>query len=334
MCNGTVLRNIGGLAQLFPKLIASFKLVDQETPVFLHPKHSISGPAELDGVGFQQDFEKTLQRIDVRSSGKEHTGITDESSSYHDGIHLGIFFGKLLNLADRTEISVVANGISGVLHKIAEGLHMHISCVESFADSGVEGQFLDGITVEDFNKPREFCRVMDAQSSLDRNRQRSIPEDGVQETVQRVGVREHPSTLSLGGDGAGWTADVKVHFLITPILALLSGPEEVLGNLGQNLGHGFEGDAVGKGELPLFPVGQLVVYGGGNEGHIVAVHAAEVFMMQPPVDAVRQPLHGSIIVMHIWSAFLKEIIVYIGYNNTHHYEESQCDRRSELHIFV
>ena len=35
-----------------------------------------------------------------------------------------------------------------------------------------------------------------------------------------------------------------------------------------------------------------------KKGHIVAVHTGEVFVMDPAVNAVGQPLHGGEIVVH------------------------------------
>ena len=43
---------------------------------------------------------------------------------------------------------------------------------------------------------------------------------------------------------------------------------------------------------------RLAVHGRGEEGHIVAVDSGEVFVVQPPEDAVRQPLHGGKVIVH------------------------------------
>ena len=68
--------------------------------------------------------------------------------------------------------------------------------------------------------------------------------------------------------------------------------------LSQKLGDGGEADGIRRGQLPGLPGRQAAVDRGGNEGHIVAVYAGEIFVVQPPEGGVSEPLHGGEIYPH------------------------------------
>ena len=162
----------------------------------------------------------------------------------------------------------------------------------------MQGQFADRIPVENFHQPGEFLRRMESQPGFDGDGERRFPENGIEEPVQSVGIQKHPGAFALGGNGAGRAAQIQIDLLVATLSALACGPDEVICHLGQDLGDCFIGNGIGNGKIPLLPVGQRPVDGGGDEGQVIAVHAGEVGVMLFPVDAVGKALHGGEIIAH------------------------------------
>ena len=213
-------------------------------------------------------------------------------------MQLRILLLKRIDLGHGEEISVVAQGIFAVLCGVGEHLHVHVPVVKLLADSGVHGQLPDGVAVVDFQNGRKFLWAFQSKPRFDGDGQGCLPEHFRQKGVQCVQVSEHTAALALGYHSAGGTACIQVDLRITPVPADLGRPEKILRAFGQNLGDRNEIHTVCHGQLPFFFMAQLAVNGGGEEGHIIAVHTGEMLVVQPPEHAVRQPLHGSEVVVH------------------------------------
>ena len=229
----------------------------------------------------------------------EQTRVCHQSPAHHHGFQLWKFRLQLLHVCQGEDIAIVAQRVFTVAPCEAEHGHIHIPIVELLAYPGVDGQLFDGVAVVDFQNGIEFLRIFKPQPGLDGNGQGSAAENFLQESVQGVNIPQHAAALALGDHRAGGTAQIQVHFGIAPVFALLGGPEEVRGYLGQQLGDSGEAFRIRIGKLPVLPVGQAPVNGGGEEGHIVAVHTGEIPVVQTAVDAVSQALHGGEIVLHM-----------------------------------
>ena len=181
---------------------------------------------------------------------------------------------------------------------IAEPFNLNLPFVELPANSGMDDQLPEGIPVVKGQNFLEFLRFLHSQSRFHGNRQGRLCENPVKKACQTVQIPEHSAALALGNHRARGTACVQVDFGIAQIPAGFRRPEKVLRVVRQHLGDGAKGNAVRFRQLPGLPGSECPVDGGGEEGHVVPVNAAEESVVLPAVNAVRQPLHGGKIVAH------------------------------------
>lgn len=109
---------------------------------------------------------------------------------------------------------------------------------------------------------------------------------------------EKSRALALGGDGARGAAQVQVHLVIAHGRQLSRGPEEIFHIPGEQLGYGAKTRVVFRQNPPQLPGCEHVVLGGGEEGHVVGVHAAEHLVVGAAELRPGDSLHGGKIVLH------------------------------------
>ena len=156
--------DIRGFAQCFPQFVAALKPAVEEPPVFLHPEHGISCTAEFHLIHFQQFPQEAFQGFLFGAAAK-HAGIGDKTPADHDGLHLGILATDFLCLGPGQNIAVVAQGIAAVFYGIIKHLHIHAAGVELLPYPGMDGQFLDGIFVIQFQNGRKFFGIPNPQTA-------------------------------------------------------------------------------------------------------------------------------------------------------------------------
>ena len=271
-------------------------------PVVLHPVDGVALALEDPAVGVAQLRQEGFQGLPVGAAA-EHARVRHQAPADHNGFDSGELGGDFFGIGDGIDVAVVADGEGGVFHSLCKSCHVAVALVEGLADPGVDGQLFDGVVPVDFQELLPIFAVVDADPGLQGHGQGGLGIDGREEFVQGVNVSEHAAALALADHSAGGAAQVDIDFVVAKILADLQGPEHILHILAKKLGNGGEGDTVGLRQLPGLPVGQAAVDGGGDEGHEIAVHAGEIFMVQRAEGCVGDALQGRIIVSHQTSRY-------------------------------
>ena len=206
--------------------------------------------------------------------------------------------GKGMDILPRAQIAIVANRVFAFDQSRFKRGHIHVSRIECLSYPGVDDQQGNGIAVVDFQKPFEFFGVFHSQSGFQRDGQGGRCENCIQKSFQAVRVTQHSGALSFGKHRPRRAAQIQIDFAIASVCALPGRPEKILCTFGQQLGYGGEAFAVCQRQLLGLPLRQAAVDSGGEEGHIVFIYARKILVVQTPVDAVGQPLHGGKIVFH------------------------------------
>ena len=302
ICDGHEAVVVSGFAHLFPQLVGALKKGDQVVPVVLHAINGVALAFKNGTVGVAELVEECFQGFAVGAA-REHARVRHQAPADHDGLHRGESCGNFPGISQGIDVAVVADGEGGVLHSLGEGFQVAVALVEGLADPGVDGQLLHRVIPVDLKDFLPVFRVIDADAGLQGHRDRGFGVDGGEKLVQGVNVRQHTAALALADHGARGTAQVDVDFVITTVVADLNGPEHILYILAQKLGHGGKVHTVSLRQFPGLSVCQAAVDGGGDEGHEVAVHAGEIFVMKPPEGGVGDALQGRIVVSHQTSKY-------------------------------
>ena len=135
-------------------------------PVLLQPEHGVPSRAEGLHIAFRQFLMEIFQCFRRSAAGSQHTRVADQRPSQHHRLHTGIPLRYRFTIRQSDQISVVAQRILAIFPSIAEPFFPHRLFVKVLADSGVDGQFLDGIAVKNRHNFFKFLRRFHTQPGL------------------------------------------------------------------------------------------------------------------------------------------------------------------------
>ena len=212
----------------------------------------------------------------------EESRVCNDAPADHDTGKGGKFRFQRMELPCGGEITVVADRRLALGQGGGKGLPVGLPAVELAHDTGVNGQFRDGVAVVDCKDGRKFLRFLHAQPGLDRDGALCMRENSFQKGVQFGRVPQHSGTFALGGNSSGGAAEVQIDLGIA--------------QLPQLAGVGL------RGQFRHLLFDENAVFRRGQKGRVIAGRAAcpaEPFLVGLPPHPVGEPLHGGNVVVHV-----------------------------------
>ena len=203
--------------------------------------------------------------------------------------------GKVPAVLGGVQIAVVAQGHPGLLHGVAEGLHANLAFVKIFADSGVNGQLVDGVAVINAQNGRPLLGGLCSHPGFDGDLDVQLGgKDLVKEAVHLLGLGQETGASLLGKDRARGTAQVQVDLLIAHILKESGGWEKGLSLVGEKLGDHRDALVVFREHIRQAPSGQRRIHRRGPEGGIIGVYPGKHLVVEGPKGPVGDALQGGV----------------------------------------
>ena len=280
--------------------------MDEIEPVAFHPADGTPGAAEELGIAVVEVVQIAPQ-LGFGGSGAaqclaEESRVCNDAPTDHDAGKGGKFRFQRMELPCGGDITVVADRRLALGQGGGKGFPVGLPAVELAHDTGMNGQFRDGVAVIDCKDGRKFLRFLHAQPGLDRDGALCMRENSFQKGVQFGRVPQHSGTLALGGNRSGGAAEVQVDLRITQLPQLADHPGSQLAILGQQLRDNGHAGVGLRGQFRHLLFDENAVFRRGQKGRVIAGRAAcpaEPFLVGLPPHPVGEPLHGGNVVVHV-----------------------------------
>ncbi|MPM71725.1 hypothetical protein SDC9_118695 [bioreactor metagenome] len=289
-----IFRRVAHPAQFFCVFVPVVKQVDEVKPQLFHPLGRKAGIAIGRPIALVERADVGAYFLPIGGrAAPELAGqsrVRNDPPAYHHRVHSGKAPGKFRHILLRHQIAVIGHRQAAGGKRVGKRVQMHLSPVKLPTQAGMDDQLLNGIAVENLQKPSKFRRVVVADAGLHRNQQTDALKYLRKKRVQLLRAEEKARTLSLCRHGAGRTAKVQIHLVKAQLPRLLRSPEKVPCPFRHNLGHGGNARVILRSEVPQFLCGQLPFRRGGEKGRKVPVHPAEHL----PMGFAEQPCGDSL----------------------------------------
>ena len=237
----------------------------------------------------------------LRHLPRQKSRVPDQAPAQHDPLRLRKFRQKRLHAVSCKQVSVIADRRAALPLRQAVLLQIRRIIIIILLHPRVHDQFLQGIPVENLQKPWELLRALHAKTRLHRDPKPSVPafsfiqfrKHGVEKAVQLLWKRQETGALPFAHDRPGGAAQVQVDLPVPEVLERSRKLQEALRPVRQDLRHHKEPSVILRQNFLELPFFEAALFMGLQKRGEILIQSAVYCRLGVPVHISGDALHGG-----------------------------------------